>query len=154
MSKTNIERGGNEINRRMYELAILKELGERVGYSLNIQNIVDIITGSLHQFIEYSAASYMLLGGERIIFKVHLEKSVSRSFVNEIEDRMLKSLSALLDREFKKAKWKNCFREPFFLEDIDVLVGSFLTSLLLSAKKWWECSRWRTAKRVFIKKKK
>lgn len=135
LSKTNIERGGNEINRRMYELAILKELGERVGYSLNIQNIVDIITGSLHQFIEYSAASYMLLGGERIIFKVHLEKSVSRSFVNEIEDRMLKSLSALLDREFKKSQVEELLSGAILLEDIDVLVGSFFNIPLIIGEK-------------------
>ena len=30
-----------EMGRRMYELAILKELGDRIGYSLNVQNIVD-----------------------------------------------------------------------------------------------------------------
>lgn len=135
LSKTNIERGGDEINRRMYELAILKELGERVGYSLNIQNIVDIITGSLHQFIEYSAASYMLLGGERIIFKVHLEESVSRSFVNEIEDRMLKSLSALLDREFKKNQVEELLSGAILLEDIDVLVGSFFNIPLIIGEK-------------------
>ena len=62
--KASLEHGGKETSRRMYELAILKELGERIGYSLDIQNIVDIITGSLHQFIKYSEVSYMLLGGE------------------------------------------------------------------------------------------
>ena len=64
------------MNRKMYELAILKELGDRIGYSLDVHQIIDIITGSLHQFIEYSAVSYMLLEPEKLIFKVHLEKSV------------------------------------------------------------------------------
>ena len=89
---------------RMYELAILKELGERVGYSLNVQNIVDIITGSLHQFIEYSAASSMLIDANKLVFKVHLEESVSRKFVNTVRDRMVGSISALLNKDFSEYK--------------------------------------------------
>mgnify|MGYP001563103759 FL=1 len=91
-----------EMNSKMYELAILKELGDRVGYSLDVHQIIDVITGSLHQFIDYSAVSYMLIEPEKVLFKVHLEKSIHRGFVDEIRDRMLKSLSALLDQEFKK----------------------------------------------------
>src|SRR3954464_8454349 len=78
-----------DISRRMYELAILKELGDRVGYSLDVQQIVDIITSSLHQFIEYAAVSYMLLEPEKVVFKMHLERSVHRRFVVDVRDRML-----------------------------------------------------------------
>ena len=70
--KKNLEEERKSMQRKMYELAILKELGERIGYSLNVQNIIDIITGSLHQFIEYQIVSYMLLQPEKIIFKVHV----------------------------------------------------------------------------------
>src|SRR5436190_16224804 len=73
-----------DISRRMYELAILKELGDRIGYSLDVQQIIDIITSSLHQFIDYSAVSYMLLEPESIIFKIHLERSVHRRFVTNV----------------------------------------------------------------------
>ena len=93
------DRTHDQIDKRMYELAILKELGERVGYSLNVQNIIDIISGSLHQFLRYSIVSYMLLEPERIIFKVHIEESVPRSFIDDVRNRMLTSLSVLLDKE-------------------------------------------------------
>ena len=74
-----------DISRRMYELAILKELGDRVGYSLDVQQIVDIITSSLHQFIEYAAVSYMLLEPEKVVFKMHLERESKSSGNSGIE---------------------------------------------------------------------
>lgn len=114
-----------EINRRMYELAILKELGERIGYSLNIQKIADIITGSLRQFIEYSAVSYMLLGGDKIIFKIHLEKSVNRAFVENVKERMLGSLSALLGTELKRGDLEEILSGAILVEDAEKPVRSF-----------------------------
>ncbi|KKT21720.1 MAG: hypothetical protein UW05_C0004G0014 [Candidatus Giovannonibacteria bacterium GW2011_GWC2_43_8] len=93
--RAELEDRESKMHQRMYELAILKELGDRVGYSLDVHQIVDVITGSLHQFIEYSAVSYMLIEPEKVLFKVHLEKSVHRGFIDEVRDRMLKSLSAL-----------------------------------------------------------
>jgi PAS domain S-box-containing protein len=124
-----------ESSRRMYELAILKELGERIGYSLDVQNIVDIITGSLHQLIEYSAVSYMLLEPEKILFKVHLEQSVSRQFIDDIETRMLGSLGALLGREFKKEQVAEVLSGAVLIEDIAEPVRSFFNIPLVIGEK-------------------
>ena len=124
-----------ETNRRMYELAILKELGERVGYSLNVQKIIDIITGSLHQFLEYSAVSYMLLEPEKIIFKVDLEKSVSREFITEIRSRMLSSLSALLNKEYKKEQVEEMLTGAILVDELSEPVRSFFNIPLIIADK-------------------
>lgn len=124
-----------QMRHRMYELAILKELGDRIGYSLNIQNIIDIITSSLHQFIEYSAVSYMLLEPEKIIFKIHLEKSVSREFINDIKERMLKSLSALLDKDIKKMRVEEVLSGAILIEKQERLVKSFFNIPLIIAGK-------------------
>ncbi len=123
--KTAMHKREEEMERRMYELAILKELADRTGYSFNVQKIIDIITGSLHQFMEYSAVSYMLLQPEKIIFKVHLEKSVSRGFVNDIQDRMLKSVSALLSKEFKKDQVEEVITGAILVEEMKEPVRSF-----------------------------
>jgi signal transduction histidine kinase len=88
-----------EVKRRMYELAILKEVGDRIGYSLNLKKVVDIITGSLPQFIKYSTASYMLLDPEKILFKTELQEPVSKEFVDEVKKRMFESLSAMLNKD-------------------------------------------------------
>lgn len=112
-------------NRRMYELAILKELGERIGYSLQMQNIAEIITGSLHQFIGYSVASHMILDQEKIIFRAHLERSVSRKFIAEVRDRMLKSLGALLNRDLQKIRIEEILSGAIIVEELDEPVRSF-----------------------------
>src|SRR6187549_375329 len=85
-----------EMQRRMYEVTILKELGDRIGYSLNVQKIVDVITGSLRKLLDYSTVSYMLLAEEgRTIFHCTLEESVNKKFIDEVEKRMAAALSAL-----------------------------------------------------------
>ncbi len=101
MRKSLLQKEG-EMQRRMYEVSILKELGERIGYSLNVQKIVDVITGSLRRLLPYSTVSYMLLGDEgRIIFHCVLEESVNRKFVDDVRFRMTNSLGALLSRQIK-----------------------------------------------------
>ena len=133
--KLDLEKREEETRRRMYELAILKELGDRVGYSLNVQNIIDIITGSLHQFIEYSATSYMFLEPEKIIFKVHLERSVSRKFIDEIKDRMIKAISALLSQDFKKMRIEEILSGAILVEELEEPVRSFFNIPLVIADK-------------------
>lgn len=130
-----IQKREQDISRRMYELAILKEIGDRVGYSLDVQQIVDIITSSLHQFIEYAAVSYMLLEPEKVIFKMHLERSVHRRFVVDVRDRMLSSLGALLDREFNKQAVKEILSGAILIEDVDEPVQSFFNIPLVIADK-------------------
>lgn len=123
------------MSRKIYELAILKELGERTGYSLNVEKIIDIITGSLSQFIEYSTVAYMLLEPEQVVFKVHLEKSVSRSFVDDIEDRMLKSLSALLNREYTKDQVSEILSGAILVDEVNEPVRSFFNIPLVIGGK-------------------
>ncbi|MEK7155668.1 MAG: ATP-binding protein [Patescibacteria group bacterium] len=134
-SKGVIEKREQDIGRRMYELAILKEIGDRVGYSLDVQQIVDIITSSLHQFIEYAAVSYMLLEPEKVIFKMHLERSVHRRFVVDVRDRMLGSLGALLEREFNKNSVKEILSGAILIEDLDEPVQSFFNIPLVIGDK-------------------
>lgn len=134
-AKIVLEKREKDVSRRMYELAILKELGDRIGYSLNVQQIIDIITNSLHQFIEYSAVSYMILEPEKVIFKMHLENSVHRRFVNDVRDRMLGSLGALLDREFDKKNVEEILSGAIIIEELEEPVRSFFNIPLVIDEK-------------------
>ncbi|MDP4000700.1 MAG: ATP-binding protein [bacterium] len=100
--RTSLHAKEEEMQRRMYELSVLKELGDRIGYSLNVQKIVDVITGSLRRLLPYSTVSYLLLGDEgKVIFHCILEDSVNKNFVSEVKDRMIDALSALTGRKIK-----------------------------------------------------
>jgi len=130
-----IEIRSKEMDSKMYELAILKELGDRVGYSLDVHQIMDVITGSLHQFINYSAVSYMLLDADKVLFKIHLEKSVHRGFINEVRDRMLKSLGALLDKEFNENQVEELISGAIIIEEVNEPVQSFFNIPLVIGGK-------------------
>ncbi|MBI4281295.1 hypothetical protein HY625_00570 [Candidatus Uhrbacteria bacterium] len=95
------QRFSRALHRQLYEISVLKELGERVGYSLNTQKIVDVIARSLVTFIPYSAVSYIFVEPEKLLFNCNLRESVSRFFVDDVRRRMLASLGALLDRDLK-----------------------------------------------------
>jgi hypothetical protein len=90
MRKNLIHKEG-EMQRRMYEVAILKELGDRIGYSLNVQKIVDVITGSLRKLLPYSTVSYLLFTEEgHVLFHCVMEESVNRRFVDEVKEEASK----------------------------------------------------------------
>ncbi len=89
------------MKRRMYELAILRELGERIGYSLNVQKIVEIISSSLGNLLPYSAVLYMLPGESgRLLYHVNLAEPVSKQFITDARTQMLRSLSALFGKTY------------------------------------------------------
>lgn len=114
-----------EVKRRLYELAILKEISDRTGYSLNIKKILDVISGSLNQFLEYSAVSYMLLEPSKIVFKVDLDRSVSPQFIKDMRARMLSSLSALLGRDFANTQIEEIVTGALMLEALSEPIESY-----------------------------
>ncbi|HEX9502742.1 MAG TPA: ATP-binding protein [Patescibacteria group bacterium] len=100
--RNNLKSKEFEMQRRMYEVSILKELGDRIGYSLNVQKIVDVVTSSLRKLMDYSTVSYLILGEEgRVIFHCIVEESVNKKFIDDVENRMIASLTALTAREIK-----------------------------------------------------
>jgi len=132
--KIDLTKREQSMNQRMYELSILKEIGERIGYSLDVQNIVDIITNSLHQFIKYSVVSYMFLEPEKIVFKAHLEESVSKEFINDVQDRMLGSLSALLDKKFNTSQVQEVISGSILIEKGEPVRSFFNIPLVIGEK--------------------
>lgn len=114
-----------EVKRRLYELAILKEISDRTGYSLNIKKILDVISGSLNQFLEYSAVSYMLLEPSKIVFKIDLDRSVSPQFIKDMRTRMLSSLSALLGRDLATTQVEEIVTGALMLEALSEPIESY-----------------------------
>lgn len=95
-----------ELKHRLYEVSILKELGERIGYSLDLEKITDIITNSLDSLFEYSTVSSLIFKEGRIIFKCHLAQPVSQKFVDAVRGKMVASLEALLNQHLPSQTWE------------------------------------------------
>lgn len=106
-----------QMKHRMYELSILREIGERIGYSLDVQKIVEIITGSLGKLLPYSTAAFMIphpSAEGRILFRITLAGMVSKEFIGEVRKRMLVSFTTL-------------FGKPYGNNDIEESVTGSLT---------------------------
>ena len=120
-----VEKEKESSTRRLYELAILKELGERVGYSLNVEEILQIITGSLRQFIDYTAVAYMVIKPEKLKVNIHLEESVDNAFIEEMKKRMLASLSALSSKTYEMLTLDESVSGAIAVDSISHPIGSY-----------------------------
>lgn len=119
-----ISKEREESTRHLYQLAILKELGERTCYSLNVEEILQIITGSLRQFIDYTAVGYIVVTPEKLKINTHIEKPVSSLFLQEMKKRMIDSLSALTGKPFETFAVDEITSGAIVVDDIKQSIGS------------------------------
>ena len=81
---------------RLYQILILKEIQDRIGYSLDAEKIIDVITSSLKYLFPYSSASSIILKSEKLVFKIYMEENISSNFIMQVKRTMLASLQALV----------------------------------------------------------
>ncbi len=124
-----------ESTRHLYELTILKELGERVGYSLDVEEILQIITGSLRQFIDYTAVGYIVITPEKVKINTHIEKSVSHLFLKEMKEKMIASLSALTDKSFDDSRLDEAVSGAIVIDEMEQNIGSLFNIPLVIGGK-------------------
>jgi len=133
--KNDLARREEDAKHKMYEISILNELSEKIGYSLSVKNVIEVITGSLPDFIDYTTVSYMLLLPEKIIFRSYLKKSVSGEFIDQVKAKMTDSLSALLNADFKNTKIEEMLWGLNLNEELSRQVGSFFNIPLVIGDK-------------------
>lgn len=83
---------------RIYEILILKEIQDRIGYSLDVEKVIDVITGSLKNLFPYSTTSSLIVKDDRLVFKTFIEEKVGNVYIEQVKKSMFASLSALFDR--------------------------------------------------------
>jgi len=94
-TKKTLTQRENVQRQRVYQVTILKEIQDKIGYSLDIEKVVDVITGSLNNLFPYSASSSLILEENILLFKIHLEETVNRQFIEDVKKSTVASLSAL-----------------------------------------------------------
>jgi signal transduction histidine kinase len=91
-------------NQKIYQISMLKEIQDRVSYSLDVEKVVDVITASLKKLFSYSTASSLVIREDKLVFKAHIEESVSHAFLAHVKNSMLASLSALIENPPEKTE--------------------------------------------------
>ena len=81
---------------KIYELSILKQIQDKIGYSLDVEYIIEVIIGSLKHLFIYSTASSMVIRNNKINLKTHVEQNVGKDFLEQVKKSMLISLTALV----------------------------------------------------------
>lgn len=114
-----------EAERRAYQAEVLREIAERIGYSLDVAKIIEIITGSLDKLLDYHTVSYMLLAKERIVFKCHVRESVNRAFIATVRTKMLAAFAAMLNRELNEAEVDESITGTILDESVKDEVASY-----------------------------
>lgn len=91
-----------ELARKVYETAVLKQIGDRIGYLLDAPKIIEIISGSLGNLIPYSTVSNMVIaeGEDKIRFECNVSEPVSADFIKEVKVKMLAALTEMLQQSF------------------------------------------------------
>src|SRR5258708_5288410 len=76
---------------RLFEITMMKEIQDRIGYSLEIEKVVDVILGSLDALLHYSTVSALVIEKERPQFKTHIKEAVSQQYIDNLKTSLLKS---------------------------------------------------------------
>ncbi len=101
-----LETREQELARKVYETTILKEIGDRIGYSLNAAKVVEIISGSLGKLVPYSTVCYMIFDqrGEKVRFACNINEAVSPTFIADVKSKMLSATSEMTQNPFSDAE--------------------------------------------------
>jgi len=81
---------------RLYQISILKQIQDKIGYSLDTEEIVDVITGSLRHLFPYSTVASILLSENKLVLKIKVEEVIGANFLAEVKKTMLASLGTLI----------------------------------------------------------
>jgi signal transduction histidine kinase len=80
---------------RLFEITMMKEIQDRIGYSLETEKIVDVILGSLDALLHFSTVSAIIFRKERLQFKTHIKEAVSQQYIDSIKSALLKSYATI-----------------------------------------------------------
>lgn len=103
---------------KLYETQVLSEISKRIGYSLNVERVIDIITSSLGDILEYSAVSSLIIKDDSTIFKTLLKESVGEKYITEVKKKVLSSY-------FSTQKGKSWINKERFE---DIITGAVINS--------------------------
>jgi len=125
-----------ELQQKVYQAQVLKEISERIGYSLNTAKIVDIITSSLGNLLDYDTVAYMVLQDDgKVMFKCQVENSVNHEFIEQVKEKMLLSYEAILNKKIQTAGLDESVTGNLLNDSLKVKVASFFNLPVVISQK-------------------
>jgi signal transduction histidine kinase len=86
-----------ELTRQLYELNILRDLNDKIGYSLKTRDIARNIALTSEKFFPLKTASYAVVQDAQIIFESFTKGNVSEKYAQEVKKIVFESIYTLDD---------------------------------------------------------
>lgn len=116
-----------EVQQRMYQIQVLQEINERIGYTLDTSKIIEIVTGSIGYLLQYETVSFMLYSDPKnVVFKCHVHSTVNHVFISQVKEKMIAATSAICGQEIILDKVDERMSGAILDDSLDVQVMSFL----------------------------
>lgn len=80
---------------KIRKLSILKNIKDKISYSLDIQKTIDVVMENLRSLFPYSTASCMVVKDKNIILKTFVEEPIATSYLKAVKESMLASFAEL-----------------------------------------------------------
>ncbi|MEX2027996.1 MAG: ATP-binding protein [Candidatus Curtissbacteria bacterium] len=126
-----------ELAQKAYETAVLKEIGDRIGYSLDGAKIVEIVSGSLGKLLPYSAVSHIILDSKegKVRFACNVSETVSSSFVREVKTKMLAAVTEMNQEPLVDTQVDEAISGTILDDSVTDQIGSFFNlPIIISGK--------------------
>lgn len=79
------------LRKRLMEAMVMREMQEKISYSLSIEKTIDIIIESLHALFPNSNISSVSMKKGKLVYQMHVRESVGNVFVNYVKTNLLAS---------------------------------------------------------------
>jgi len=115
------------IKERTYHLEILYELSKRIGYSLDLYEVIHIILENLRRVIDYDLAISLIKRGGKVDIIIKYCHPVSKRFLKRAKERAKKAFSKLADVRLPLGSEKELYSPIYNEKDppIDGKISSY-----------------------------
>ena len=85
-----------ELQQKIYQIQILREISARIGYSLDTGKITEIITSSIGTLLDYDTVAFILFDNlDEVVFKTHVHQPVNHAFLDQVRAHMIQAITAI-----------------------------------------------------------
>lgn len=125
-----------ELQQKVYQIQILREIGSRIGYSLDTSKITEIITSSIGSLLEYDTVAFVLFDDlDQIEFKVHVHQSVNHHFLDEVRSHMTQAITGICGNELDLANADQRITGTILDDNLKVRVESYVNVPVIVANR-------------------
>ncbi len=84
-----------EITRKVFELSLLQEITNKIGYSLNIENIAETIALTVENLFDLSTVSYAIKEDGKIRIKTYTKEPVAAPYLSQLSKIIIAGMSSI-----------------------------------------------------------